>query len=503
MKSFTHVSIRTVGVLLTLVCAIWTPVRLAFAHPLGNFSINHYNRIELSSKGVAVLYVLDLAEIPAFQLKQRIDTDGDGIVEEVERRRYIATKTDELLHGVTLSMNGRRVPLEVREPHLQFAAGQGGLETLRLEFWLATVEPASILGVGEVAFHFRNANERDRLGWREIVLRVSDGVKVTASDVSGIDVSDELRNYPQDLLNSPLSQTEASFTVITRSDVAQGNDAPSSARPGFGAASRDSQFAALIGQRDLTLPVILLSLLTALGLGALHALEPGHGKSVAAAYLVGSRATPRHAVLLGGTVTVTHTASVFAMGLVTLFLSAYIVPERLFPYLGLLSAGIVLAIGVHMIVSAVRDRAVVEDHTHTFDAAIQQLSHMHGGRAHTHKPPARLDVQGVLAVGVSGGLVPCPAALIVLLSAIALGRIGFGLLLIVTFSVGLAGVLVAISLAVVYGKRALARSSRLVGVVRMLQNGWLARTIPLLSAMLVVGAGLLLLYYTLPFLSLR
>jgi ABC-type nickel/cobalt efflux system permease component RcnA len=481
--------------------AAW-PARQAAAHPLGNFSINHYSRLEVAPTAIQIYYVVDLAEIPTFQLKKKIDANGDNLVDAAEQQAYVAPRVEELRNGVSLVVNGTPVGLQSRSPEWALSPGQGGLETLRLSFWLDGALPD--LGSTPAAIEFTDKNDVDRLGWREIVLRAKDGANVSGANVSDKDVSDELRNYPQDLLNSPLKQTSASFSLAGLGGSAPVAAATQAAPATFGESDSSSQLAGLINYRELTPQVAALALLTALGLGALHALEPGHGKSVAAAYLVGSRATPKHAILLGTTVTVTHTFSVFLMGLVTLFLSSFIVPERLFPYLGLISAFIVIVMGISMIVTAIRQRKTADlaiDHTHEFDPNTNELKHAHGGKQHTHVPPLKMNARNVLAVGISGGLVPCPGALIVLLSAIALGRVGFGMLLILAFSVGLAGVLTAMSLGVVYGKRAISKSSYAARFANA-RNSRLVAMMPVFSGLLVIGAGLLLLYYAVPFLQL-
>jgi ABC-type nickel/cobalt efflux system permease component RcnA len=485
------------------VLASW-PAHTASAHPLGNFSINHYSRLEVAPGQIQTFYVVDLAEIPTFQLKKTIDANGDNQLDINEQSAYATQRSEALVKGLSLSVNDTPLAMTVRAPAVELSPGQGGLESLRLSFWIDSPLPANMTSPMRIAFN--DSNDLDRLGWREIVVRAADGVSISNADVSDKDVSNELRTYPEDLLNQPLRETSATFEVAMVAGAGQVSTQAEAAQAPAASAGRDSEFSALINYRELTPSVILLSLLTALGLGALHALEPGHGKSLAAAYLVGTRATPKHAVILGSTVTVTHTFSVFLMGLVTLFLSSFIVPEKLFPYLGLLSAFIVIVMGIGMILNAVRQRRqgnVATDHTHEFDASTNQLVHAHGGKQHAHVPPSKMNARNVLAVGVSGGLVPCPAALIVLLSAIALGRVGFGMLLIVVFSLGLAGVLTGISLMLVYSKRVLSGTmfaSKFASVVP--GNGRLVRALPFVSGALVICAGFLLLYYAVPFLQL-
>jgi nickel/cobalt transporter (NicO) family protein len=477
------------------------------AHPLGNFTVNHYSRLEVAPGQVRVFYVLDMAEIPAFQAIQEIDRDGDTQVGSDEGAAYATTKMEALRQGLQLTLNGTRVDLKPRgTPDLSFPPGQGGLSLLRLTFWLEGALPTG--GQGAIAAEYRDSNETERIGWREIVVRGQDGLRIFDSSVADRDQSNELRSYPQDMLSNPLNQTSARFSF--QPGAGQATRAGAATQP-LGAATNDGAFAALITLPQLSLQVILFALAAALGLGALHALEPGHGKTAAAAYLVGARATPRHAVALGLTITAMHTSSVFLMGLVTLFASRYILPERLLPWLGLTSGLIVVAIGLRMFLSRLRPNRAIPAHSHDHDHDQEHRhNHDHGhhdGHGHDHHqlPPILtgeiVGWRGVLAVGISGGLLPCPAALIVLLSAIGLGRIGFGMLLIVAFSGGLALVLSGIGVAILYGERWLSRHQAGVRIVqRMPGVTWLAQSLPALSGLLVVGAGGLLLYHALPLL---
>jgi nickel/cobalt exporter len=283
---------------------------------------------------------------------------------------------------------------------------------------------------------------------------------------------------------------------------------------------RQSRFAELI-TREQSVSVVLLSLLVAMGLGAVHALGPGHGKTVVAAYLVGSRGTTKHALFLGLTVTLTHTSSVFALGLVVLYLSDYILPEQLYPWLSFASGVSIAVLGLVLLAGRMRTllrrrrptvtfaRPVVspmaahhhagnpfQPHTHarmrhyapeSGDAHAHDgmAMHSHGGREHSHLPPGasgeRVSWRSLLALGVSGGLLPCPSALVVLLTAISLHRVGYGMLLIVAFSVGLAGVLTGIGLLLVHARG-------LFG--RLPVDSTIARALPVLSAAVVTVIGI-------------
>jgi ABC-type nickel/cobalt efflux system permease component RcnA len=226
----------------------------------------------------------------------------------------------------------------------------------------------------------------------------------------------------------------------------------------------------LIGRGKLGIWVVLASLAAAVFWGAAHALSPGHGKTIITAYLVGQRGTPRHAALLGLIVTATHTAGVFALGLVTLLLSRFIVPERLYPWLNLASGMLVVAIGASVLTARWRNR--------------RSHSHHHHHHDHVH-----ISGRSLLAVGVSGGLLPCPSALVVLLAAISLHRVAYGMILIVAFSFGLAASITGIGLVSVLAKRAFRRVSF---------EGSLMRLLPALSAFVIVVAGIAMTARALP-----
>jgi ABC-type nickel/cobalt efflux system permease component RcnA len=425
-------------VVLVALAALTLPAT-ALAHPLGNFTVNRYSEIVLSADRVYVRYALDLAEIPTFQ-------EGDS----VRAPGFAAAVAGRL----ELELDGRRVSLEPVQRSVRSLPGAGGLDTLRFDAVFAA--PAGEEG-RTLAFTDRNFERR--LGWREVVVSASNGARIVSADVPAASASDALRAYPSNLLSSPLDVSSARA-------VYEPGEGPGIAPSLDGARSEPSEgggFESLIAREDLGLGIVLASLLVAAFWGAAHALTPGHGKAIVAGYLVGSRGKPRHAVLLGLIVTVTHTAGVFALGLVTLLLSRFIVPERLYPWLTVASGLLVVAVGASVLVGRVRHaRAHAHGHHHHHD-------HDHGyGRG------------GLVGVGVAAGLLPCPSALVVLLSAIALHRVGFGLALIVAFSVGLAATITTIGLIAVWARRAFSRLSL---------DGPLVRALPAGSALLILAVG--------------
>ena len=405
---------------------------LASAHPLGNFTINRFSRIEVSGPRIYVLYVLDMAEIPTYQAG-RIDARGYA-------RRIAA--------NARLEVDGRRTSLVPLRTALAHPRGAAGLRTTRLEVILAGPNLPR-----RVSVSYHDNNYRDRIGWKEIV--VGAGTPST---------SHQLRAYPKNLLQSPLDVTFVETTL----EPQPGRPLPPTLSSGqsLEAPDRiaDDGFSALVGRSHLSALVILASLAAAIFWGAAHALSPGHGKTIITAYLVGQRGTPSQAALLGLIVTATHTVGVFTLGLVTLALSQLIVPDQLYPWLNLASGLLVVGIGTAVLRARLR-RAHEHSHGH---------AHHHG---HTHDAPSR---RSLLAVGVSGGLLPCPSALVVLLAAISLHRIAFGLLLIVAFSAGLALSITGVGLLAV-----LARST----FRRLSFEGRLMRLLPAASALVILAAG--------------
>jgi len=400
---------------------------LAAAHPLGNFTINRFSRIEASGPRLYVRYVLDMAEIPTYQA---------GRIDQRKYARRIAA-------NARLAVDGRPVTLVPLRSALAHPRGAAGLRTTRLEVILA----GPILH-GRVSVSYHDNNFTGRIGWKEIVVG-----NTTPS------TSHELRAYPKDLLQSPLDVTTARASLAPK----PGPDLPPPLSSGatLNAPDRvaDSGFASLVGRSHLSALVILASLAAALFWGAAHALSPGHGKTIITAYLVGQRGTPAHAALLGLIVTITHTIGVFALGAVTLALSQLIVPDTLYPWLNLVSGLLVVGIGAAVLRARLRRRRATHQHHH-------------------HDPPS---LRSLLAVGVSGGLLPCPSALVVLLAAISLHRIAFGLVLILAFSAGLALTITGIGLVAVLARNTFRR----IGF-----DGPLVRLLPAASALVILAAGL-------------
>jgi nickel/cobalt exporter len=535
---------------------------VASAHPLGNFTINHYNGIRVSTDAVLVDHVLDMAEIPTFSERNAMDTDGDGQVGSAEAAAYESARCDAIRADLDLRAGGSALSLDVVQRGLSFPQGQGA-PTLRLVCVYRAALPAA-LGTAATSFTFTDRSYSQRTGWREIVVQ-GDASTIASSDAPAGGISGRLTSYPADLLSTPSNQASAGwsavagglalapFSVPDAMLIGGSTVAPppvttpvseTAAVPG-GIAELGADVSALFQARDLTPWLIAVSLLVAGGLGALHALSPGHGKTVMAAYLVGTRGSARQALGLGLVVTVSHTIGVLALGLLTLSFSAVIPPERLYPILGLVSGAIVIGIGAWLILQRVRAiqagrtaaRAVrlhaqahehghehahghgqeaahaheqghghesahglelahghahdhepehprdhADEHAHEDEAAGW---HSHGGMRHTHLPPAGSTVsrRGLVALGLAGGMVPSVSALILLLGSVSLGRPAYGIVLTVAFGVGMAVVLSGIGLALVYAR----------GFVERVASGsrsiGLTSWLPTATAVVVLAAG--------------
>jgi nickel/cobalt transporter (NicO) family protein len=435
----------------------------ASAHPLGNFSINHLTQVRISADRADAHYVLDQAEIPTFQER------GLPSSEVLKRKQA------EVVRALKLEVNGRPVPLQL-EPggKISHPPGQGGLKLTRVELDLT----AAVTNPRQIVVH--DETFPDRVGWKAIEILPGKGTAVR-SDVYAQDPTNGLRSYPKNTLASPLDQRTATFTVTPGGGTVKAPTPPADYRATTTDRSGDG-FAGVFDSAASGNGVLALLLLVAFGWGALHALSPGHGKTMVAAYLIGTRGTARHALGLGAIVTFTHTIGVFMLGFVTLALSQYILPERLYPWLNLVAGLLVVTVGLGVLRSRIRHVRAHRAHEH-------EHHHDHHHHDHSHDVPDRVTWRGLVGMGAAAGLIPCPSALVVLLGAIAQHQIGLGLVLIVAFSLGLATTLTGLGLAVVYAKRVLTR-------VRV--PGRLVTALPAASAVLIVGVGLVLTAQAIP-----
>jgi ABC-type nickel/cobalt efflux system permease component RcnA len=507
------------------------------AHPMGNFSINHYARLELEPAGLRVTYILDFAEIPTMELFQQWGIDGSN-------RSLVGQKASEQapnwIRNLALSVNDQTAVPALEKVNSTVSDGAGSVPILRVEM---TVSAPAEPGVVE----YQDRNFANRTGWKEIVVTKSGDVTLQNASQSERDLSHGLTTYPADLTVTPPQDLRVSvrwalqnpdpdssrssskamphpdLAVSAKAQESMHTPAPataltfaSSQPQTAGTVTRGDFLSRILQQKQFGLATILIAILVAFGLGAMHALSPGHGKTIVAAYLVGSRGTLKHALFLGFMVTFTHTVSVFLLGLGVLFFQKYVVPDQIIPVLGAISGLSIVTIGAWLLYK--RSTALVHagehshhhhhtdhrshghahahgDHQHTHEHGhvhnhshgVFVHTHTHNGHTHSHVMPAsdRVSLRSLVALGASGGLVPCPSALILLLSAIALGRPGLGLALLTGFSGGLALVLMGIGGVVIYAKHLLPKTRATI-------EHPVLRLVPVFSAVVVIVLGLLM-----------
>ena len=531
--------------MLGLLAGLLVPALVA-AHPLGNFTINHYAGIRVEPDRVLLDVVIDQAEIPTFQARLDFDTDGDGDVSDAEADVGRVSACEALVPSLDLSIAGRRVMPTMTEAGLSFPPGAGGLSTMRTVCGFE-VELASPLADG-TSIAYADTSFPDRLGWREIVVEGS-GVTVAAErgELRSTGLSDRLTAYPANLLTRALADksvairvsaggsTRPPFTIADAdtlpgagnvatassppTDAGQGDAAPPVALPprdplgdaapatalvvpgGVGA----GDLPAIFRTADLSPIVLLVALMTAIALGAGHALTPGHGKTLMAAYLVGARGTPVHAVGLGLSVTLSHTLGILVLAGLIVGAEGLLSPDLVVRSAPVVAAVSILAIGGWMLVGEGRrrwrartaeaahrhahdhDEAHDHEHDHEHDAPAD-ATHSHGGVAHTHLPAAGTTItwRSLFVLGLAGGLIPSTSALLILLGSIAAGRPAFGLVLVVAFGIGMALVMAGIGLALVLAR------GRLDGVDGTSPLGRVSGFVPLIASILVFGLGLYL-----------
>lgn len=560
-----------------LLPTVLTAATLLTAHPMGNFSVSHYARFEPKAGAVDIVYVLDLAELPTFDLLRQWGLERSSSKEQLASKA--TQQAREWAKHLDIRAGGKAVTPKFLSASYVIADGAGDLPIIRVTSRLrADSAPGT--------FEYEDHNFPDRAGWKEIVIRPGAGAAIAKASQTSEEHSKGLTDYPQDPTLAPPQDVRASFEWTGAAPVVVAEKAePTPAAPVIapipqpkapqatapaamtaqaapaGSVVKGDFLSRMLHQRELTLSMILIALVVAFGLGAAHALTPGHGKTIVAAYLVGSRGTLKHAAYLGAMVTFTHTVSVFLLGLATLFLFQYVMPEKITQGLGVVSGLSIVAIGGWMLWKRIHgishghahghshghshdhghahQHAEVGAHAHSHDDALThshvgghthehvhagahahthddahthshirgdmhehthshddphththehgKLVHSHGpgGHEHSHDVPDEITWGSLTALAVSGGLVPCESALVLLLSAIALGRIGLGLMLLVAFSIGLAIVLMIIGILVIYAKNLFPASNK--------ANRHPAfRWIPVASAAIVMCVGLVM-----------
>lgn len=474
------------------------------AHPMGNFSVNHYSKIVVEPDRTKVLFVLDLAEIPTFELMQKWGVKADSPKEQLQEK--VASEAKVWMKQLRMTSGGKLVVPQFEGVDYVLGEGAANLPVLRINTRLRVSAAPGRIQYSDETYPDRTA------GWKEVVVGAAHGAGIKSSTAGSRDISHGLTAYPQDAAVAPPQDLKATIdwsaepvavtekveppatprVEATAPPVTETATASTVAEPNsMGKVKRNDFLSRALKGGEIGWALGLTCIAVAFWFGALHALEPGHGKTMVAAYLVGARGTVKHALFLGGMVTFTHTISVFFLGLVTLFLSQYIMPDKISKVLGVISGLTIVYLGGMLLYRRTigaghghhhhhddeftgdehglafapahnhehdhghdhdHSHGHTHGHTHGHSHSHGGLTHTHDGHTHSHLPEGEVTIKSLIVLGASGGLVPCPSALVLLLSAISIGRTGFGLLLLISFSLGLALVLMAMGLIVVYAK---------------------------------------------------
>jgi nickel/cobalt transporter (NicO) family protein len=545
----------------------------ASAHPLGNFTTNVSLGLDVSAKTVSGTYVVDFAEIPALQIRQKLGVTKGSVPVPIAKD-WGDRECDDLSKNVTLDVGGRRASWSSVDALVNFPAGQAGLSTLRLECeW-----DANVSGTGStLKLDVTDNNFTNRQGWREM-FAVSEGVALTTT-LPTSSPTNVLRNYPSGAIGAPsdvrsarinfrsghglFMKSPASPVLAQTKPVTRGND------------GLTNRFQSLVARKTLSPVFAIGAALLAMLLGGFHALAPGHGKSMMAAYVIGQQGGRRKELAtIGVTVAITHTIGVVALGIAALT-SSSLSPDRTFKWAGVVSGLLVVFVGLGLLRDRLRTYRVVRggvgltprqvlgtsephphppahhDHPHNDhphhgqnhdhphhgrdhdqphhdhphhghdhphhrstprfknpfqfrrarldqarkDPKFVVTEHAHGGSvSHTHvlpAPGAKVSRRQLVSMGFAGGLVPSPSALVVLLAAVALERVWFGVVLVVAYGIGLAITLIGAGLALVYFEGRLKRWSAKSGRASSIATP-LVSALPIASAFVLIGGGALL-----------
>ncbi len=480
---------------------------VAGAHPLGNFTVNTAAQVVIGTDEVLVGYAIDLAEIPTLQTGA--DADGDGTIDRSEALAQSQISCADAADRFEVTVDGQPVALVVVSTDGRSMPGSADLSTLRFDCAFRGERTLNGSSTQAIDVEVRDGFGAQSLGWHEVTIG-GDRMTVAESTVPSSSPSDGLRSYPVGV--ETLDTTEAIASLSPGGDVFEDTGARGPLRspvPGVdGLADR------LIGSGEVSLGSGMVLVLTATLLGAMHAFAPGHGKTVMAAYLLGERrGSVRQALTLGATVTVTHTIGVLVLG-AAISLSTLAAPDRIYPWLGIVSGLLVAGIGANLIRLAIRSRRSGgllhlghhhgdlgrghHEHGHHEHGHHEHGHHEHGhhepahhshANDHDHSVPGRLRLGSVVAMGFAGGLVPSPSALVVLLGSVALGRTGFGIAMVAAYGFGMALTLVSAGLIFVLLRE---RASRFLTADPGAPLRAMLRWAPMVTATAVVGGGVLI-----------
>lgn len=476
---------RLLFVLILLCLFDFTKILPVRAHPADVYTHSIY--VVLARDDLSIEWEIKPGPMLISYIWFNADADQDGMVGADEAQGWAESRVS----NFTAILNNAQLPLQLED--VQFPSSENSFQageqfiTIRLSAgW-----PEDLGDSYKLSLH-NGVEQQKSLNW--YFINSQDGISFEAPQQKNSSIVFEVLRIP--------AQDSSQTTRLTTWD---------SSRPSLSSSQSDADIVTqtaqqvvpelaqntpqevlldLVRSRDFSLSFYAFALGISLVLGALHALTPGHGKTVVAAYLVGSRGTTRHAIVLGSVVTLTHTGSVFLLGLVTLMASKYILPTSIIPVLEIVSGLLIVGLGLYLFWQRYKnwrgDKAHAQAHARGMEHDHHHQSHDHDPQhSHSHAVPEAITWRSLIALGVSGGLVPCPDAIAILLVAVAINRILLGLALILSFSLGLAVVLIVIGLLMVNSRRLFDRFDAF---------SRFAPIMPIVSAAVVLVLGLALTY---------
>ena len=458
---------RVINILLILTVSI--PATASAHAQYKPFTLNRYSILAFESPGLHLTYNVTVGDLPAQRLRKRFDENKDGVLQATERSALIEWARSQIAGALEISLDGQALPLEPGQAEVDLVTDQVQMfSPIWLRFHMRLPCPP---GKHKLIYHDRS--EFPDLDQSELFIRRARHVRLSRAARPQKDRGVVERFFWND--GQAPSPVWIQFQMAAPGQRLAPEPEPAAAGQAREHANEGAALKKVLMDERLGLGGLLAALGLAFLLGAAHALSPGHGKTLVAAYLVGSHGTVRHALLLGAIVTFTHVFSVVLLGLVALWASDSVVPERLTPWIALAAGLLVVGMGGWMLLRRLKGHGHSHGHSHD--------------HSHNHEDGHDRGQQGVrfgelLALGITGGMIPCPSATVVLLLAIYLGRTALGLALIGAFSLGLATSLVAIGIVVVRGRKLLARFSegpRATKIIKLL---------PLISALLICLIGL-------------
>ncbi len=437
------------------------------------FTLNRYAIIAFEPPGIHITYNITVGDLPAQQLRKRFDKNSDGNVDRAEFDHMVRWVQAQIRGGLSITLDGKSQEVLPVEPDVDLVTNK--VEMFAPIWFRFQIKIKCPVGKHHLKYH--DLAEFAKMGQTELFIRRTPLVHLIRAVRPQKDRGVVERMFWKG--GTTPGQVILDFEVLKHPQKTQTKDRVASQTK----EDESSGLKLALTTKNLGFNGIIIALMLAMGLGALHALSPGHGKTLVAAYLVGSHGTIRHAMVLGLIVTLTHVMSVLLLGLVALWASESIVPEKLMPWTALGAGLLVMVMGAWMLRQRLRqDHDHSHDHTHGHSHDhTHDHSHAHShGHSHTHSTEVRWTE--LLALGISGGLVPCPSATVVLLLAIYVGKIGLGLAMIGSFSLGLAATLVVVGILVVKAR----------GLIEHFGQGRfvkIANILPAFSAVLVLCIG--------------